>query len=127
MSWPLVLPFLSLPAAGAKSAPNISRRRLARDAALRFRPRPASLLSAPTPHPTSRYSRPVRDRIFVATRQAASNRALPTKGDTCPTRAPTCGAPLSPKPFVESPADSATRAPNFRKLGQGGGPRQDLV
>ena len=33
----------------------------------------------------------------------------------------------SRKPFLESPADFVTRAPNFPKLGQAGRARQELV
>jgi hypothetical protein len=32
-----------------------------------------------------------------------------------------------PNPFLESPADFDTRAPNFSKLGQAGRARQELV
>ncbi len=32
-----------------------------------------------------------------------------------------------PNPFLESPADFDTGAPNFRKLGQAGRARQELV
>ena len=37
------------------------------------------------------------------------------------------GAEHFRKPFLESPADFLTRAPNLEKLGQAGRARQDLV
>jgi len=37
------------------------------------------------------------------------------------------GAEQSRKPFLESPANFVTRAPNSMKLGQAGRARQDLV
>ena len=37
------------------------------------------------------------------------------------------GAEQSRKPFLESPADFVTRAPNLMKLGQADRARQDLV
>src|SRR5271154_5836061 len=46
---------------------------------------------------------------------------------TKPTPRANGSAEPSRKPFLESPADFVTRAPNFLKLGQAGRARQDLV
>ena len=43
------------------------------------------------------------------------------------THAPHAARSSPANPFLESPADSGTRAPNFRKLRQSGDARQDLV
>src|SRR5439155_513288 len=81
------------------------------------RVRPGCDLS-PQPSPPSLYSAGPTfgsAQSFSRDRQRAS------------TRAPHAARSSPANPFLESPADSVTRAPNFRKLGQAGRARQDLV
>ena len=74
----------------------------------------ASIATRSRPCPAGRF---LRRRRTTPSRQSA----------TASTRAPDAARSSPANPFLESPADSGTRAPNLQRLRQAGDARQDLV